>query len=214
MSDTIFKSSIWLKSLDEKSQYSQDFKDEVEILRSSFKEVRKKANIISNFICQSQPGLTLHDTSHLDALWETANIIAGNDLNLNPIEAYIFGCSVLFHDLGMALILWDEDLEKIKLSPEYRDLIFRLYKHELKRNPTPDELVNVPQTIEDTAINNRLRDLHALKAKSLPLKSIEFKGDKIYLIESADLRQKLGDKIGVIAESHWWYIDEIRSNFG
>lgn len=214
MSDTIFKSSIWLKSLDEKSQYSQEFNDEVETLRSSFKEIRKKANIISNFICQSQPGLTLHDTSHLDSLWETANIIAGDELNLNPIEAYIFGCSVLFHDLGMALILWDEDLEKIKLSSEYRDLIFRLYKHELKRNPTPDELENVPQTIKDTAISNRLRDLHALKAKSLPLKSIEFKGDRVYLIESSDLRQKLGDKIGMIAESHWWYIDEIRTNFG
>lgn len=214
MSDTIFKSSIWLKSLDEKSQYSQEFKDEVEILRSSFKQVRIKANIISNFICQSQPSLTLHDTSHLDSLWETANIIAGDDLNLNPIEAYIFGCSVLFHDLGMALILWDEDLEKIKLSFEFRDLIFKLYKYELKRNPTPDELDNVPQAIVDTAINNRLRDLHSLKAKSLPLKSVEFKGDKVYLIESSDLRQKLGDKIGMIAESHWWYIDEIRTNFG
>jgi HD superfamily phosphodiesterase len=107
MSNTIFKSSIWLETLDEKSSYSEKFKEDVEILRSSFKDIRKKAEVIAGHINESQPGLTLHDISHLDSLWETAHTIAGQDLNLNPVEAYIFGCSVLFHDLGKAVVLCD-----------------------------------------------------------------------------------------------------------
>jgi hypothetical protein len=38
----LFKSSIWLKSLDESSSYTQQFKDEVEILKVSFKDFLKK----------------------------------------------------------------------------------------------------------------------------------------------------------------------------
>ena len=213
MSDTIFKSSIWLKSLDETSSYAQLYKDEVELLRVSFKDVRKKANQIADIIRESQPGLTLHDTSHLDSLWETADTIAGDELCLNPIEAYVFGCSILFHDLGMALALWEEDLDKIKESKEYKDLIFSLYKQEIKRRPTQEELSRLPKSIEDEAISTRLRELHAFKAKDLPMRSWKFKGDTISLIEASDLKQKLGPKIGLIAESHWWYIDEIRSYF-
>ena len=147
MSNTIFKSSIWLETLDEKSSYSEKYKDEVEALRSSFKDIRKKAEVIANHINESQPGLTLHDITHLDSLWETAHTIAGHDLKLNPIEAYIFGCSVLFHDLGMALVLWDESLELLKKSDEYNDLAFELYKRKLQRNPTEKELETIPDDI-------------------------------------------------------------------
>lgn len=213
MSDTIFKSSIWLKSLDESSNYSQQFKDEVELLRVSFKDVRKKAHQIAEYIHESQPDLTLHDTSHLDSLWETANTIAGEELILNPIEAYVFGCSVLCHDLGMALALWENDIDVIKESNEYQDIVFSLYTKELKRNPTQEELSNIPKSIESFAISARLRDLHAFKAKDLPMQSWDFNGERISMIESSDLKQKLGPKIGLIAESHWWYIDEIRAYF-
>jgi hypothetical protein len=68
MSNTIFKSSIWLETLDEQSSYSENYKEEVEILRSSFRDIRTKAEIIANHISESQPGLTLHDISHLDSL--------------------------------------------------------------------------------------------------------------------------------------------------
>jgi hypothetical protein len=213
MSYTIFRSSIWLETLDEKSTYSGEFKDDVEILRVSFKNIRKKAEVIANHINESQPGLTLHDISHLDSLWETAHTIAGKDLKLNPIEAYIFGCSILFHDLGMALVLWDENLEQLKKSNEFNDLVFDFYKRKLERNPTEKELKKIPEEISKAALFARLRDLHAFKAKELPLKSWQLKNDTIFLIESSDLRNKLGSKIGLIAESHWWNIDDIRTNF-
>jgi hypothetical protein len=213
MSNTIFKSSIWLETLDEQSSYSENYKEEVEILRSSFRDIRTKAEIIANHISESQPGLTLHDISHLDSLWETAHTIAGQNLKLNPIEAYIFGCSVLFHDLGMALLLWDESLEKLKKSNEFNDLAFDFYKIKLGRNPTEKELKLIPEYISNAALYARLRDLHAVKSKELPLKSWQLKKDTIFLIESSDLRSKLGSKIGSIAESHWWNIDTIRTFF-
>lgn len=213
MSNTIFKSSIWLETLDEKSSYSEKYKDEVEVLRSSFKDIRKKAEVVANYINESQPGLTLHDITHLDSLWETAHTIAGQDLKLNPIEAYIFGCSVLFHDLGMALVLWDENLDQLKNSNEYNDLAFELYKRKLQRNPTEKELETIPDDIAKATLYARLRDLHAFKAKELPLKSWHLKKDTIFLIESSDLRNKLGSKIGLIAESHWWNVDDIRIFF-
>lgn len=213
MSDTIFQCSLWLKSLDENSSYAKSNVQSVDILRVSFKNIRKKAAEIATEIKNSQSGLTLHDISHLDSLWETAATIAGKEIKLNPIEAYVFGCAILFHDLGMALILWEQEIENLKTSKEFQDTVFSLYKASLNRNPTQKELNEAPKEITDQAISSRLRDLHAFKASDLPMTSWKFKGQDFYLIEDSDLRQKLGRKIGGIAESHWWSVEEIRNRF-
>ena len=49
------------------------------------------------------PGYTVHDVTHLDALWETASLVAPPELRLNPPEAFVFGGAVLLHDAGMTL---------------------------------------------------------------------------------------------------------------
>ncbi|WP_428331608.1 HD domain-containing protein [Mucilaginibacter sp.] len=213
MSSTIFNSTIWEKTLGEQSPYALQQPEAVEILRASFKDIRKKADFIAGFVRESQPGLTLHDTSHLDALWETAETIGGETLSLNPVEAYVFGCAVLFHDLGMALALWDEELPELKRSKEYQDILFDRLRAHLQRDPESADYQQVPPELELAALSTRLRDLHAFKARQLPHRSWNFGQQVIYLIEQSDLRIKLGDKIGLISESHWWSVDEIRTFF-
>lgn len=211
MSNTIFNSKIWRETLDSNSNFSKLFKDEVDTLRTSFIAIRRNATVIAEKIQSSQPGLTIHDITHLDALWETATTVGGPDLDLNPLEAFVFGSAVLFHDLGMALVLWDEQIENLKHSKEFRDLAFNLFLEEFKKRPTEEELANLPKELETTVIAIRLRDLHAFKAKELPFKYFNFEGEKLYIIQQEDLRKKLGAAIGILAESHWWEIERIRT---
>ncbi|MBA2593659.1 MAG: hypothetical protein M3495_02490 [Pseudomonadota bacterium] len=44
------------------------------------------------------PGLTVHDITHLDALWRVADQIAGPDYPINPAEAFVLGGAFLLHD--------------------------------------------------------------------------------------------------------------------
>jgi hypothetical protein len=213
MSSDIYKSKIWKESLSENSKYSEKYFEQVEILRTSFKNTRKKAEYIAGFIQQSQPELTLHDITHLDALWETAETVGGETLHLNPMEAYVFGCAVLFHDLGMALVLWDEDLPLLKQSKEYKDTLFHTYQNYLGRTPEAQDYEHIPHHVQQTSISALLRQRHAFKAKLLPSHSWNNNGQIIYLIENEDLRIKLGEIIGIIAESHWWDVERIRSEF-
>lgn len=213
MSNTIFRSTIWRKTLAENSEFSKNYKEDVETLRTSFLDIRKKADTISKNIVFSQQGLTLHDQSHLDSLWETASTIAGEELELNPIEAYIFGCAILFHDLGMAQILWEEQLSCLKESKEYKDIAHALLSNKLGRTPSEQDMTSLPNETENIVIATRLRELHPFKARELPLKSWQFQSQTLYLIESSELRQKLGEKIGIIAESHWWNVEDIRGYF-
>lgn len=43
------------------------------------------------------------DGTHLDALWETVDLAAGDAFALNPLEAYVLGGAILLHDLGLSV---------------------------------------------------------------------------------------------------------------
>lgn len=70
-------------------------------LNASFADSRQKAAALTAQISKSLPSLTIHDVTHLDALWETADVIAGPDYPLNPPEGYVLGGSILLHDAAL-----------------------------------------------------------------------------------------------------------------
>src|SRR5438045_3492084 len=65
------------------------------------RELREKAKVLVDRIRKDIPDLTVHDTTHLDALWETGSLVSGSYYRLTPAEGYVFGAAVLLHDAAM-----------------------------------------------------------------------------------------------------------------
>ena len=72
-------------------------------LRAAYEGLRRNAIQLVAQISVDLPQITLHDVRHLDGLWKTADLIAGDNFELTPTEAFVFGAAVLLHDAGHAL---------------------------------------------------------------------------------------------------------------
>ena len=64
---------------------------------------RSKVEQLVSRIAVDMPGMTVHDITHLDALWETASLVAEGAVTVNPPEAFVLGASILLHDSAMSL---------------------------------------------------------------------------------------------------------------
>jgi hypothetical protein len=42
--------------------------------------------------------MTIHDATHVNALWEIASIVTHDSFDINPTEVFVFGAAVLLHD--------------------------------------------------------------------------------------------------------------------
>src|ERR1044071_10449113 len=71
-----------------------------ERLRVAFLKCRERASMIAGEIAHDLPEFTVHDVTHLDALWEMADLIAGEGISITPTEAFVLGGAFLIHDLG------------------------------------------------------------------------------------------------------------------
>lgn len=158
-------------------------------------------------ISEVLPGLTIHDETHLDGLWCTADLIAGPGYPLNPLEAFIFGGSILLHDSAMCWEAYEGGQSGIRETLEWKDA----YAEECDRNSHKDD--SEKKSIADFAA---LRALHAHQAEKIP--DIKWKhpdtNQDIYLIEDTQLRTEFGRLIGQIAASHHWDIDALASGLG
>jgi hypothetical protein len=86
-------------------------------LRSTFETARERIKPIVGQAHLDCKGLTIHDETHLDALWQMADLIAGDDYPINPLEAFVFGCSVLFHDSALAVVAYEGGLDSLSVHP-------------------------------------------------------------------------------------------------
>jgi hypothetical protein len=64
--------------------------EEQAFFRLHFENARERAKTLVSQIASGLPGYTVHDVTHLDALWETADLVAPQSLSLNPPEAFVF----------------------------------------------------------------------------------------------------------------------------
>ena len=100
-------------------------------LKEAFSRFHDRASTFATEIGRDAPHLTVHDITHLDALWEMAELIIGPELLragepfLNPLETFILGCAFLTHDLAhsrAALKMTERDvLDDLR----YRELMTR-----------------------------------------------------------------------------------------
>lgn len=182
-------------------------------LVTCYEAMRSRASALVSKISADLPHMTIHDVTHLDALWEMASLASGSQVALNPAEAFVFGGAVLLHDAAMTLAAFPGGIAELKQTVEWKDLYARHSAAPVDGNSA------ATAENERQALEGALRLLHAKHAENLPMISWAGPhGDPMYLIEDQQVRQFYGSKIGKIAYSHWWSIgrvdDELSGTLG
>jgi len=202
---------LWRSSLQERDDDASA--DQRQKLRSAFLSFRERAALLAGEIPRDLKDFTVHDIAHLDALWETADLIWCTDVQLNPLEVFVLGGTFLLHDLGMSLAAFPDGKETIEKNPVWQDHIVSLLQEKSGRRPTEAEIARADEGMKKSATALTLRLLHAKQAEKLALLNFSHNGQTYYLIDDAEIRLQLGPLIGRIAHSHWWPPSQLGQEF-
>lgn len=185
-----------------------------EQLRVAYEKFRERAVPLSEAIAKDLPDFTVHDVTHLDALWEYADLISGPEYLLTPCEAFVLGGAFLVHDLGMGLAAYPEGLSELKRLTIWKDIAISILRKSGHEDAGPDDLSNMEPSLEREVTSEVLRLRHAERAAELALTTWQDQsGTVFHLIDDPELRASFGPLIGRIAHSHWWSIDELDREF-
>ncbi|MFF1742966.1 HD domain-containing protein [Streptomyces mirabilis] len=176
--------------------------------------MRERAAHLALDIGMDLPEFTRHDVSHMDALWELADLVGGPDVTLTPAEAFVLGGAILVHDLAMSRAAHQLVDGNLRDRPEWPDALAKEIRAHFGRAPHPSELASPPTEPAQFAEKSLLRVLHAEMAENLPLSSwVSLNGSTVYMINDAEIRASYGRLIGSIAASHHWSYDEVVGKF-
>jgi hypothetical protein len=208
------KTRLWRESLG-RTTTRHTHRKERDRLRAAFFSFRENAALLAGEIPRDFDFLTVHDITHLDALWEMADLVTAKNEILSPLEAFVLGGAFLIHDLGMGLAAYPDGFDGLRQRAEFRDLITVLLTAKLGRRPSVEELQHPDEAITNEAKFSFIRNLHAAHAEELVFTSWTDKasGRSYYLLDDSELRDSLGPTIGRIAHSHWWPVTELRDAF-
>src|SRR5688572_6882765 len=195
--------ALWQRTL---ADQSDGLDPQREVLRQAFLRFRDRAARLDGEIGGLLPELTVHDITHLDALWRVADQIAGPIYPVNPAEAFVLGGAFLLHDAAHVLAAYPDGLAGVRRSVEWKDLIAQRFG---EKEPAPGSLE------ERSALFQVLRHLHAKQGRQLAKISwkVPSTGEQIQLLEHFELRDYYGDLIGEIAESHHWPAHRVSDTF-
>ncbi len=201
--------TTWKKMLGNGNERMED----CQLLKVEYEKFRNNAKILAGEIAMILPDYTVHDITHIDALWEMADIFLPTDYPLSPAECFVLGGAFILHDLGMAMAAYPEGIRGIRKETIWRDTVANLCKQ--KNLPYDFERPDsIDREVDKIATEKTLRFLHAQKAKELAKISWkDSQGKDIYLIDNERLRNAYGTIIGQIAQSHWWYCEELPEAF-
>lgn len=200
MTYTFEKSKLWQTTLGKTNDV------DIEKLRNSFLDFRKKVEPLVKNIETELPGLTIHDISHIDSLWEVADQIIGDKVYLNPMEAYVLGGAFLLHDAAHVSVAYDGGFSALKDKDEWKDLIALKFKGIEPERGSEDE---------KRALFEIVRQLHANQARHLIKRSWMSEPSQSYyfLISDEEIRNYYSELIGEIAESHHWSSKRVYDTF-
>lgn len=202
------KTWLWRQAFEKPR--SDAFVDEQEFFRTQYLSMREKVEHLVSKIQTDSPELTIHDISHLDALWETASMISEGAMSVNPAEAFVFGASVLLHDSALSLAGYPNGLSEIREKTAWKDAIARLAAMTTEANVKEDiDIENPPPSVEAKILPDVLRRLHADHAETLAEQAWEVDGQQVFLMDDLELRRFYGPTIGLIARSHWWSLSKV-----
>jgi hypothetical protein len=212
--DTITRTNLWRRTLGEpgagttETDPSEAFRSR---LRQAFIDFRRQAGILAKEIPLGLPTFTVHDLTHIDALWEVADMIVGNAFQITPTEAFVLGGAFLLHDLGMALASYPDGCAGLESDPIWRDVAHQQFRRVMGRSPTTREIMSLDPEIKRAASEETLRIRHAKQAEALATIDYQHttRDTVYYLIGYQELRSNYGPLIGRIAHSHWWPVEQL-----
>ena len=165
--------------------------------KAQYVSIRERAAHLVSKIAADMPGMTVHDISHLDALWDTASLVAEGAVNVNPVEAFVLGASILLHDAAMSLAAYPCGLSDVKQTLAWRDAVARYALANEEKGNVKFDVDNPPLEILDLIIPDVLRRLHAEQAEVLAEQAWRAPdGSQLYLIEDSELRRFYGPHTG------------------
>ncbi|MDE2823960.1 MAG: ATP-binding protein [Chloroflexota bacterium] len=184
--------------------------DEQKFFRTHYLSIRDRAAQLASRIATDVPGLTVHDVSHLDALWDIASSVAEGAVSVNPAEAFVLGGSILLHDAAMSVAAYPGGLSDIRQTVAWRDTVARVALSLEERGADRFDVENPPDAVVNQVLPDVLRQLHAKHAEALAEQAwTNSDGQPVHLIEDSDLRTFYGPTIGQIAHSHWWPVQRL-----
>src|SRR2546428_5302714 len=110
--------SLWRKSLAHRQDEHAMQRDR---LRSELLSFRERAALLVSRIAGQLPNLTCHDITHLDRLWETSSLVAGEDYPLNPLEGFVLGGTFLLHDAALCFEAYDGGVDAVRKTAAWKD---------------------------------------------------------------------------------------------
>ncbi|MEV4780495.1 HD domain-containing protein [Burkholderia sp. LMU1-1-1.1] len=194
-------SPLWMNAFDD---VGDNFDVQRSKLKNAYMDFRARVALLVGQIHKDMPSLTVHDISHIDALWWIASEIAGEGYVLNPAEAFVLGGAFLLHDSAHCIAAYPGGINEIRKLPDWK-----YFSSHAKVDPDAVE----PGTEQfQLILFEVLRAMHPKQARNLP--RIEWHSEQrgaMYLIANDELRFAFGDAIGVVAESHWHSPHELES---
>lgn len=200
----IERTNLWSKAFVAVGNGNENFQDR---FANAFTRFRERVGALLTFIPSDMKQYTVHDLSHLDALWEMADLIAGTEFVINPAEAFVFGGAVLLHDAGMSVAAYPGGEKDITQLPHWEDSLAWACSVVGVVSPDEDGFTRA----RALAVTDVLRRNHAKKAEELATQKWTNPNDgaEEYLLEDSDLRAHYGATIGRIANSHHWSIRRV-----
>jgi hypothetical protein len=203
-------SRIWQDVFNgENFRSSDQAKEATEHYKNELLKMRKNVATIVSAIQHDMEGLTIHDITHLDALWEMASLLYRNEQKFNPTELFILGAAILVHDAGLTLAAFPNRINDLKNTQEWKDsLSIECSKLGIAKIPT--DYTSLPNDVVKRILWRTLRLCHGKTGQTLAKQSWVWNNQQIYLLEDFDLRNTYSDIIGQIASSHNWPISDVQ----
>jgi Histidine kinase-, DNA gyrase B-, and HSP90-like ATPase len=213
--DAFERSSLWRRALGDPSNQGAFPNSDLERLRVAFRSIRERVQLLAQEIPQHMRELTVHDITHIDALWEVASTIAGDEYPINPAEGFVLGCAFLIHDLGLALAAYPGQLDELRKEGAWQDAAALEWRRRHGSSRRINAATQLPADVLEAATDSALRQLHAERAEHLVTAAYQYRSadSQFFLIDDVELRIYYGQLIGRIAHSHWWPIDRVVNDF-
>lgn len=188
------RSPLWQKSL---AKQDDSLEPQREILRQAYFHFRQRVELLIAQIRSELPDLTLHDITHVDALWRVASEIAGPNYPLNPAEVFVLGGAFLLHDAAHCRAAFPGGLADLRQTPQWQAAA-------RARGCDPDILDDSNRAVFQQVLFETLRLLHPIQAEQLPFAVWgKTTSEAMHLLPHDELRAAYGHAIGAIARSHW-----------
>ena len=124
MSDNYQDTWLWKRAFVEQREDATT--KEQRYFEEQYNSLRENVHHLVGRIPLDMKDMTVHDISHLDALWEMGSIVSRDAVELNPPEAFVFGGAVLLHDAAMSLAAYPNGMDDLKENVIWKDIYARL----------------------------------------------------------------------------------------